>query len=359
MTQAKILVTSATGRTGLAAAKALLAKGFPVRAFVRRRSSQAQALEAAGAELFIGDIYDYRDVLKALDGVQRAFYCPPFGPNLLHGATVFALAAEEAKLEVIALLSQWLPNPTDPSIVTREHWLANNIYRWMPSVDVIHVNPGLFAVMYLLGLPAVIHFGMLMAPYGDGLNAPPSNEDIGRVGAGVLMNPAEHIGKSYRPTGPKLISPADMAVTLSKILERKVTYRDVPYKMFLKAGMAMGFSFTELSQLRFYADALRGGAFEVGAPTDHVQQITGQPAEDFETIARRYIADPKLIHPALNIGSKLDAFGFLIRMLATRPADLDAYERSQGYPILRNPADAANNPAWRVAAEQKQLYLNK
>ncbi len=358
MTQLKILVTSATGRTGLAAAKTLLANGFPVRAFVRRRSPQAQALEAAGAELFIGDIYDYRDVLKALDGVQRAFYCPPFGPNL-HGATVFALAAEEAKLEVVALLSQWLPNPTDPSIVTREHWLANNIYRWMPSVDVIHVNPGLFAVMYLLGLPAVIHFGMLMAPYGDGLNAPPSNEDIGRVGAGVLMNPAEHIGKSYRPTGPKLISPTDMAVTLSKVLERKITYRDVPYKMFLKAGMAMGFPLSELSQVRYYADALKGGAFEVGAPTDHVQQITGQPAEDFETIARRYIADPKLIHPALKIGSKLGAFGFLIRMLATRAADLDAYERSQGYPILRNPADAPNNPAWRAAAERQLLYLNE
>ena len=97
MTQAKILVTSATGRIGLAAAKTLLAKGFPVRAFVRRRNSQAQALEAAGAELFIGDIYDYRDVLKALDGVQRAFYCPPFGPNLLHGATVFATAGSKEK----------------------------------------------------------------------------------------------------------------------------------------------------------------------------------------------------------------------------------------------------------------------
>jgi hypothetical protein len=38
-----------------------------VRAFVRRRDARAAALEAAGAELFVGDIYDYRDVRHALD----------------------------------------------------------------------------------------------------------------------------------------------------------------------------------------------------------------------------------------------------------------------------------------------------
>ena len=79
-------------------------------------------------------------------------------------------------------MSQWNPHPTHPSIITREHWIANQIYRWMPSVDVIHVNPGLFAFAYLFGLPAIVHFGQMMAPFGDGLNAPPSNEDIARVG---------------------------------------------------------------------------------------------------------------------------------------------------------------------------------
>ena len=51
------------------------------------------------------------------------------------------------------------------ALVTREHWIANNIYRWMPNVDVIHVNPGFFAVMYLFGLPMIVHFGMLVGPW--------------------------------------------------------------------------------------------------------------------------------------------------------------------------------------------------
>lgn len=357
MQKARVLVTSAAGRTGTPAVMALLANGHPVRAFVRRRDARAEALQRAGAEIFVGDLFDFRDVSASLEGVQRAYHCPPFAPNLLHSATVFALAAEQAKLEVVALLSQWHPSPEDPSFIAREHWLANNLYRWMPSVDVVHINPGLFAFVYLLGLPAIVHLGMLAAPFGNGLNAPPSNEDIGRVAAGVLINPAPHIGKSYRPTGPKLLSPTDIAAVLSKVLSRKVSYRDVPLKMFVQAATAQGFPLSEQSQLGHYVEALKGGAFELGAPTEHVQEVTGTPPEDFESVARRYIANPALIHPGLRLGSKLDAFAFLLRMLLTRPADLNAYERGQGYPLLKDPLHAHDNPDWRASAKQQQLHI--
>jgi hypothetical protein len=93
---------------------------------------------------------------------------------------LFAIAAEQAKLEVVAWMSGWNPHPMHPSAFTREHWITNQIVRWMPSVDTIHVNPGIFAYVYFLGLGAIVHFGMLMLPFGEGLNAPPSNEDIGR-----------------------------------------------------------------------------------------------------------------------------------------------------------------------------------
>ena len=62
---------------------------------------------------------------------------------------LFAIAAEEAKLEVVVLLSAWNPHPSHPSIVSREHWITNQAYRWMPSVDIVYVNPGLFAFTYM------------------------------------------------------------------------------------------------------------------------------------------------------------------------------------------------------------------
>lgn len=153
-TKPRILITGAAGRTGSAAVSQLLAKGFPVRAFVRSDDARASTLKKAGAEVFVGDIFNFQDLQESMVGVQRAYHCPPFAPNLLHSTMLFALAAQAANLEVVALMSQWNPHANHPSVVTREHWITNQIYRWMPSVDVIHVNPGLFAFVYMLGSAA-------------------------------------------------------------------------------------------------------------------------------------------------------------------------------------------------------------
>ena len=88
----RILVTSAAGRTASPAVLELLNKGFPVRAFVRRDDARAEGLRKAGAEVFVGSLFDPRDLRRSLIDVQRAYYCPPMGPNLLHGAMLFALA---------------------------------------------------------------------------------------------------------------------------------------------------------------------------------------------------------------------------------------------------------------------------
>jgi uncharacterized protein YbjT (DUF2867 family) len=357
MNKPRILVTSAAGRTASVAVLELLRKGFAVRAFVRRNDVRSETLRKAGAEIFVGNLFDLSDLRRALVNVQRAYHCPPFVPNLLHGTMLFALAAEEAKLEVVALMSGWNPHPAHPALVTREHWMANNIYRWMPTVDIIYVNPGLFAIMYLFGLPAIVHFGMLVGPWGDGLNAPPSSEDIGSVAAGVLAEPSAHIGKCYRPTGPKLISPSDVADVLTKVVGRKVKYQDSPPKMLLKAATAQGLKAFEIAHMRFYFEELRCGAFAVGAPTDHVQEICGRPPEPFETIARRYIAQPDLIAPGLRAGTKLGALAFMVKMMLTRAPNLDRWERERGHPMLREPLLAHDSRDWREAAEQKELLL--
>ena len=353
----RVLVTSAAGRTAAPAVLDLLEKGFPVRAFVRRDDARAGVLRTAGAEIFVGNLFDLRDLRQALVDVQRAYYCPPMSPNNLHGSVLFALAAEEAKLEAVALMSQWNPHPTHPSALTREHWIANNIYRWMPSVGVIYVNPGLFAFLYLLSLPMIVHLGMLPGPWGDGRNAPPSNEDIGRVAAGVLADPTPHIGKCYRPTGPELLAPRDIAEILTGVVSRTVKYQEVTLKMFLKAATAQGVSPFEMASIRSYVQDLSGGTFAIGAPTTTVEDITGTPSESFETIARRYIAQPDLIVPGLRAGTKFGAYAFMIKMMLTRAPDLDRWEREHGYPMLKAPVLAHDSEEWRGAAEKGRLLL--
>ncbi len=128
-------------------------------------------------------------------------------------------------------------------------------------------------------------------------------------------------------------------------------------KMFLKAATAQGVSAFEIAHIGFYFEEIRGGTYAVGAPTDHVQEICGRPPESFETIARRYIAQPDLIFPGLRAGTKLEALAFMVKMMLTRAPDLDRWRREHGHPMLREPVLAHDSRDWREAAEKKQLLL--
>ena len=357
MYKPKILVTSASGHTGSLVVRELLEKGYPVRAFVRRHDSRSERLRKAGAEIVVGDLYDIGDLRKALVGIQRAYYCPPFALNLLYGSMLFALAAEEAKLEVVVVLTAWNPHSNHPAIHQREHWISNNIYQWMPSVEVVYVNPGLFAFAYFFGLPAVAHFGKLMLPFGDGLNAPPSNEDIAAVVTGVIERPELHIDKSYRPTGPELIGGDDVARVFGKILERKVSYQDITVEMFFKAAKALGLSNFEMTHIQYYAEEVRGGTYAVSAPTDHVELVSGRPAESFEITARRYIQNPELVLPGFKIGSTLEAAWLLLKTILARVPDFDAWELERGYTLLADSVLAHESEEWLDTASRGGLSL--
>jgi uncharacterized protein YbjT (DUF2867 family) len=359
MIKARTLVTSAAGRTGSEAVRLLLEKGYSVRAFVHRDDGRAAALRGLGAEIFVGDLFDFRDLRTALKDVQRAYHCPPFAQNLLHNTMLFCLAAEEERLEVLALLSGWNTHETHPSALTREHWIANNLARWMPSVDVVHINPGVFAFTYLLTLPVTARLGLLPLPYGKGKNAPVSARDIARVVTSVLDDPARHVGKSYRPTGPALLDPGQIAATIDKVVGLKVRYRDVPFKMMAKAAKAQGFSTFDTANLRYYPRELAAGAFAIGGATTHVEEVTGAAPESFEDTVRRYHANPELIAPGMTHVSTIGALRFMVKMMLTRAPDLDAFEAQRGLPKLAHPQLAHENPAWVRDAEKRQLHLLK
>ncbi len=127
--------------------------------------------------------------------------------------------------------------------------------------------------------------------------------------------------------------------------------------MFLKAATAQGVSPFEMASIRSYVQDLSGGTFAISAPTTTVEDITGTPAESFETIARRYIAQPDLIVPGLRAGTRLGAFAFMAKMMLTRAPDLDRWERESGHPMLKAPVLAHDSEEWRAAAEKGRLLL--
>jgi uncharacterized protein YbjT (DUF2867 family) len=70
MSTEPVLVTGATGRQGGATARALLARGIPVRALVRD-PKRAHGIE--GAELVVGDLDDRESLVRAAKGTRAVF----------------------------------------------------------------------------------------------------------------------------------------------------------------------------------------------------------------------------------------------------------------------------------------------
>jgi NAD(P)H dehydrogenase (quinone) len=125
----KTLVTGTTGKTGAVVASDLLRAGYPVRAMMRREDARSARLKAQSAEIAVADMSDVERVSDALKDVQGAYYCPPFDPDMIQGAVVFAVAAKEARLEHIVSLTQWLASPSHPSLMTRQSWLVTGCFR--------------------------------------------------------------------------------------------------------------------------------------------------------------------------------------------------------------------------------------
>ena len=351
MSRPTILVTGATGKTGGAVASQLLQLGWPVRALVRAPDARSERLRAQGAEIAVADLFDPEQLLEAMRGTARAYYCPPWHPYMLQSAAAFAAAARNAKLEAVVSLSQWLASPSHPSLATRQLWLAETMFSMLPGVAHTIVNPGFFADNYLRLIGFAAQLGMFPWPIGKSRNAPPSNEDIARVAVAALIEPQRHAGKTYRPTGPALLSARDMAAILSRVLGRRVIHMDMPVWMFLKAMRAFGVSAFEQSGVRHYIEDHKRGAFEFGAPTNDVLEVTGQAPEDFETIARRYAALPEARR---TLSNGLRALGDFMRIGLTPAYNLGRYEREQQHPFPVHPQLAANSSIWREEHEMKQ-----
>lgn len=357
-TKPKILVTSASGKTGLATAMQLRKKGLPVRAFVRREDHRSKLLRSVGAELFVGDQYALSDMRSAMQGVQRAYQCAPTAPNGLHFNAVFTVAAYEARLEHVVTMSQWLASADHPSLFTREVYLSDALVGMRNEMSVTTVNPGWFADNYLMVLDMAAHLGVFTMPLGDGetkKNAPPSNEDIASVAAAALIEPGIHADQTYRPTGPELLSPNEIAEAMGRALGRAVRYNDISERMMVKALKALpppNYSVAAVTQLAIYADEYRRGSFAVNAPTDVVRRVGEREPESFESIVQRTVqARPDL---SQSFGRRVKALAGFMKILAARPFSLDNAQAERDYVRIANPSFCQDDATW-IADHQSDL----
>jgi uncharacterized protein YbjT (DUF2867 family) len=289
MIQGQVLVTGATGDTGRATVDELLARGYRVRALAHGQDARSKKLQDRGVEVVYGDLLDFGQVRAALDGVQRAYFVYPIRPGILQATAYFAQAAKEAGVDGIVNMSQKSAREDAKSHAATDHWLSERVFDWS-GLTVAHIRPTYFAE-WLLYLAPMIRAGFLHVPFGTGKHAPIAAEDQGRVIAGILEDPAPHRGKIYPLYGPVEFTYQETAQILSRVLGKRVEYKQVDFEVFrqnMEAGgkaSAVGNNFL-FQHLREVAIDHQNGVFE--GTNDLVEKLGGRQPMTLEAFITKH-----------------------------------------------------------------------
>src|SRR5437868_2138257 len=199
-----ILVTGAAGRIGGVGGlvvEALLRRGLPVRALVRREDERAEALRATGAEVVAGDLTRPADVGRALDGCRRLYFGMSVSPPYLEATvTAAAVARELGGLEAFVNISQLTVSQmsllamTD-SLQQRLHWLGEQALNWS-GLPVVHVRATVFLQHFFFSewaAESIARDGTIRLPFGDARTSPIDTRDVAEVIAAVLEHPEAHV----------------------------------------------------------------------------------------------------------------------------------------------------------------------
>ncbi len=272
-----VLVTGATGNVGSHVVRELVARGVPVRAFVRDPGRLAGNVEAAA-----GDFEDADSIRRALAGVDRVFLSSADGPRKVAHEAAVVDACAAAGVELIVKASTLAADPASPLPPLRWNGLSEEHLR-RSGVPSVILASGFYMTNLLAAAEQVRHERRLVAPAGRGRIAMIDPRDVGAVGATVLTGTG-HAGRAYRLTGPGAIGYAEVAAELAAATGAPVEYVDAPPDAAREGLAAAGLPDWLVEHLAGAFALIRAGAME--EITDTVRVLTGRDARSFAEFAR-------------------------------------------------------------------------
>ncbi|MFJ1604029.1 NAD(P)H-binding protein [Streptomyces sp. NPDC088253] len=296
MVASNLVLISNAGDVGRTVLDQLRAQNVPARVMVRRDDERAAELRALGAEVVVGDLTRPETVAAALEGVGRMYFAMPVSPDqLLAAAVVASVAREQGELDGLVdmsqmTVSQMTATSTGESHQQRLHWLSEQVLNWS-GLPVVHIRPTAFLdnpLFTTLAARSIQDNGTITLPFGTGRTSPVAVEDVARVVATVLRDPAPHVGHVYELTGPRTVDMTEVAEEFSRALGRPVSYVDVPLgqwrtEVLAEAGLPPHTEQHIATMARLHRENRYDRA------SDDVERVTGVPAQTIEAFvaARR------------------------------------------------------------------------
>ena len=274
-----ILVTTA-GKVGGEASRLLAERGEPVRVLVRD-PAKAPVLQQAGIEVAIGDLAVPGTLDQALQDVTTVILVSPAVPA--QEIAVIEAAARAGASHVVKVTSK---ASADSPIARRRGQAAIEAALTASGLGWTLLRNNGYMQNFLMMAPAIARTDSFAAATGDGRVGHIDARDVGAVAAAIAAAPASHAGRTYWPTGPESLSSGEVAVILSKVLGREITFRPITFEEQRQAMISAGLP-EPVAEDNARALALFAGG-EADYVTTDVPDILGRPARSFEQFATEY-----------------------------------------------------------------------
>jgi uncharacterized protein YbjT (DUF2867 family) len=219
-----LLVTGATGTTGMEVLRALKARGVVARALVRDET-KAHQLRELGFEPVTGDLGDPRTLKPALEGVERAYLVAPVSPMQSELEQTFLESAKEAGVKHIVKLSLIGASEQAPLRFARAHARVEQALRDSGMAWTL-LRPTGF-MQNTLGWGSRVQDGTFYTPVPDAAFSIVDARDVAETAA-VALTTDGHEGKAYGLSGPEAVSYRDQVRRLFAAAGRQVKVEEVP-----------------------------------------------------------------------------------------------------------------------------------
>jgi uncharacterized protein YbjT (DUF2867 family) len=218
-----LLVTGATGTTGMEVLRALKDRDAEARALVRDET-KAHQLRHLGFEPATGDLGDPRTLGPALEGVERAYLVSPMGPMQSEFEQAFLETAKEKGVKHVVKLSVIGASPESPLRFARTHAKVELALK-ESGIAWTLLRPTGFMQNTLAWGPRVLN-GKFYTPVPDAAFSIVDARDVAEVAA-VALTEDGHEGKAYGLSGPEAVSYREQVRRLFAAAGREVAAEEI------------------------------------------------------------------------------------------------------------------------------------
>jgi uncharacterized protein YbjT (DUF2867 family) len=282
-----ILVTGASGKTGLSIIQALIKEKFSVRAFINNLSYRENLLATGVSQISMGNIESLDDLRKATSNIEGIYHiCPNMHPKEFEIGKYIIQASEENGVKHFVYHSVFHPQASKMP----HHWKKLQVEEALleSKLNYTLVQPTAYMQNIEGYWSSIQSLGSYELPY------PPETKislvdllDVAEAVAKIFCKP-EHYFATYELVGTKPISQSEIALELSRYLGKYITTRHITLENWQNSVRESGLSeyalTTLLAMFEYYKD------FGLYGNSNVLSQLLGREPNNLDNYLKRIIS---------------------------------------------------------------------